>query len=300
MNSVTIPNYSMKRFLSCFYYVVFLVTSLRPVLSIKEKETNLSIVKPEYVLSEIQNSRTYHLRHSTNENAENLRKDEEPSYVFLQRFPLEGTPFFHTEVLVCPRAGFQNEDQNTLDKFVESITPTPPSHSLQTEEIYFVEIEESWWKLRSANCIELGYGSAPCRRQCCAVPHGKDQIEYPLNAQRSMIGNADTRHKSLFLYGVGSFSGNVAFEAVCGIGPDDDGKSDHKCWSKWSGFDYKLLKNNCNTFTSTVLSCVYGLSEKKPDLGVSDLVTVNCHCDHPDIQLLFEMDSDYTQLVSNM
>ena len=36
------------------------------------------------------------------------------------------------------------------------------------------------------------------------------------------------------------------------------------------------LTNNCNTFTSAVLKCVYGFSDAKPHLGVSDLRTVTC------------------------
>jgi hypothetical protein len=74
--------------------------------------------------------------------------------------------------------------------------------------------------------------------------------------------------KALFVYGTSFFDGNVAFHHAC----------DSKCWSNWKGTDYSILGNNCNTFTSTVLSCVYGLSQKKPHLGVSDLVTVHGHC----------------------
>ena len=49
-----------------------------------------------------------------------------------------------------------------------------------------------------------------------------------------------------------------------------------KCVSNWSGQDYNPFTNNCNTFTSTVLKCVYGLSDAKPHLGVSDLRNVDC------------------------
>merc|ERR1719491_1631845 len=108
---------------------------------------------------------------------------------------------------------------------------------------------------------------------------------YPLNARLSVIENADTSRKSHYLYGYGTFSGNVAYETLCG-------ESSQKCWSNWSGLDYRVLKNNCNTFTSTVLSCVYGLSEEKPDLGVSDLVTVECQCEQPDSMLNKEKVAD--------
>merc|ERR1719456_391985 len=177
-------------------------------------------------------------------------------FVFLQKFPLGGINlFFHTEVLVCPRDGFSKADQDTLDSKIAGMTD-------------FTEIEESWWNTRTANCVELGYGGAFCKAECCSVPHGEQQTQYALNARRAVIGNADTSQKHLYIYGTGDFDGNVAFHDTC----------DHKCWSNWAGTDYNPITNNCNTFTSTVLKMVYGLSEKKPGLGVSDMVTVKGHC----------------------
>jgi len=76
------------------------------------------------------------------------------------------------------------------------------------------------------------------------------------------------KKKAMFIYGMGTFDGDQAYHYTC----------DSKCWSNWAGTDYNVLKNNCNTFTSTVLSCVYGLSQKKPHLGISDMVTVSGHC----------------------
>merc|ERR1712066_164974 len=74
--------------------------------------------------------------------------------------------------------------------------------------------------------------------------------------------------KRVYIYGTGAFDGNTAFHYAC----------DHKCWSNWAGTNYNPITNNCNTFTSTILSMVYGLSQKKPHLGISDLVTVHGHC----------------------
>jgi len=178
------------------------------------------------------------------------------NFVFLQKFPLGGVElFYHTEVLVCPRDGFSAADQHTLERKIADMTD-------------FAEIDESWWNTRTANCVELGYGGSFCKDECCSVPHSSEQMQYPLNAHRAVIGNADTSKKSVYIYGSGDFDGNVAFHNTC----------DHKCWSNWAGTDYNVLTNNCNTFTSTVLSCVYGLSQKKPHLGPSDLVTVKGHC----------------------
>merc|ERR1711920_1049210 len=147
------------------------------------------------------------------------------------------------------------EDQDTLDSKIKGMTD-------------FAEIDESWWETRTANCVELGYGGADCTEECCGVPHGQAQTDFPLNARRAVIGNADTSQKSLYIYGTGGFDGEVAFHDTC----------DQKCWSNWAGTDYNPITNNCNTFTSTVLFMVYGLSQQKPHLGASDMVTVKGHC----------------------
>ena len=176
-------------------------------------------------------------------------------YVFLQRFPLKhsGDLFYHTEILVCERTSFHNEDKAWLDAKISQLSD-------------YVEITSSWWQTQKASCVQLGYvGGGHCADQCCAAPVEEN---YQLNSNISMIGDeyADVNRKSLFLYGHGSFNGIEAHNALCR----------QICWSSWSGMEYHLLWNNCNTFTSTVLSCVYGLSQKKPQLGPSDMVTVFC------------------------
>merc|ERR1712098_716706 len=111
-----------------------------------------------------------------------------------------------------------------------------------------------------------------CSKECCSV--GKDE-HMPLNKKQAVIRNADVDKKTLFIYGTG-FDGMTGYHDVC----------DKKCWSNWSGTDYNVFKNNCNTFTSTVLYCVYGLSQKKPNLGISDMVTVHGHCPAKDMSIL--------------
>eukprot|EP00594_Rhizosolenia_setigera_P020921 CAMPEP_0178980258 /NCGR_PEP_ID=MMETSP0789-20121207/26382_1 /TAXON_ID=3005 /ORGANISM="Rhizosolenia setigera, Strain CCMP 1694" /LENGTH=159 /DNA_ID=CAMNT_0020670623 /DNA_START=570 /DNA_END=1049 /DNA_ORIENTATION=- len=133
------------------------------------------------------------------------------------------------------------------------------------------------------NCVELGYGGAMCVKNCCGVPHTEKQTSYELGAEQSVISNAVTSEKALFLYGtwdssVGNDTDENAitydpYDLVCGIGEE------HKCHSRWSGLDYNLITNNCNTFTSVMLSCVFDLSQQKPHLGVSDMMTVNCKCE---------------------
>mmetsp|Transcript_12687 Transcript_12687/g.27467 ORF Transcript_12687/g.27467 Transcript_12687/m.27467 type:complete len:268 (+) Transcript_12687:80-883(+) len=177
------------------------------------------------------------------------------TYVFLQKFPLQDTDdlLFHTEVLVCSRDRFSAGDQKYLDDKVASLAD-------------FAEIDESWWSDKTTSCTEFGYGGNSCTKRCCAVPHGADETNFPLNEHRAVISNAKVEEKSLFLYGTGHLDGEGAYHRTC----------DKTCWSNWAGTDYNPLTNNCNTFTSTVLHCVFGLSEKKPNLGPSDMVTVTC------------------------
>ena len=182
------------------------------------------------------------------------------SYVFLQKFPLQYTfnAIFHTEVLVCPKDGFSTVDQQYLDGVVASLED-------------FQEIPLDWWSVRTANCMEFGYGGAACTERCCGSPHKDQEIHFPLNERRAVISNADTSQKSLFLYGTsGNLTGEQAHQLLC---PDE---AHDKCRSNWAGTDYNPLTNNCNTYTSTLLHCVFGLSDKKPNLGPSDMVTVKC------------------------
>jgi len=201
-------------------------------------------------------------------------EDTLSSYVFLQKFPLQNTSnlIFHTEVLVCPRVGFGNNEQDYLDRILKNL------HD-------FVEIPIDWWSNQKVNCREFGYGGAVCSERCCGSPHTSAETRYPLNERRAVIGNADTSQKSLFLYGTsGPLSGVDAYHKLC---PPD---ADHPaCWSNWAGTDYNPLTNNCNTFTSTLLHCVFGLSEKKPNLGPSDMITVTCDkCPAAELSFLAE------------
>mmetsp|Transcript_107132 Transcript_107132/g.175548 ORF Transcript_107132/g.175548 Transcript_107132/m.175548 type:complete len:226 (-) Transcript_107132:123-800(-) len=199
------------------------------------------------------------------------------NFVFLQRFGL-GIPSlnltFHTEVLVCPRAGFSQADQKALDDVVAGMKD-------------FVEIDPAWWGPRTATCVELGYGEDDCEEACCGISFGCEQTAYPLNSRSAIIVNADVWTKRLYLYGTGFFDGITAYHYLC----------EKKCWSTWSGKKYNILTTNCNTFTSTVLNMVYGLSQKKPHLGVSDMVTVSGHC--PARPSFFERIGDFFKNLSD-
>ena len=215
-----------------------------------EKVPLLEIL-PEYI-----NHENEMIASSISSSAEDMKKEKEKGdyYVFLQKFPLYPIDiFFHTEVLVCDKKGFSTDQVNVLE------------HKISTMKD-FAKLDKADWSTWSVPCVELGYGGADCDTACCSVPHHDAQKHFMLNAPRAVIGNADTSKKELYLYGHGDFSGNQAFHDTC----------DHKCWSSWKGTDYNPITNNCNTFTSTVLKCVYGLSEKKPDLSVSDMVDVKC------------------------
>ncbi len=108
-------------------------------------------------------------------------------------------------------------------------------------------------------------------------------MNYVLNLQHAAIGNAIGDYKEIYLYGMSGgggkdgISGDDANKAVCHghMNAIEIGNGKFPvCISNWSGHDYNPITNNCNTFTSTLLKCVYGLSDAKPHLGVSNLRTV--------------------------
>ena len=212
--------------------------------------------------------------------ANNKSDNGDSSYfVFLQKFPLENTwgLLFHTEVVVCTSNAFDEDFITVLDSLAEKLSPSAD------EKVPFVQVpEEQWIKQSESKCVELGYGGGPCTTPCCGSPHRNENTNYALNSRQAVISNAVGEEKQLFLYGKkDGISGSDAYRAVChGHNNNNnmmaaiDGLP--KCVSNWSGNDYNPITNNCNTYTSTVLKCVYGLSDQKPDLGVSDVIRVTC------------------------
>ena len=81
-----------------------------------------------------------------------------PYYVFLQKFPLEGSwrMLFHTEIIVCPRSTFAGDAAflETLDGALASIAPSrfesPDNGVAATGSESFVEIEREAW---SRQCV---------------------------------------------------------------------------------------------------------------------------------------------------
>jgi hypothetical protein len=242
----------------------------------------------EIISSSLRSStRSYELLDTTGPlsrlNAANSNSDNGDSsyFVFLQKFPLDNTwgLLFHTEVVVCPRNTFDDDFITALDSLAEKLS------SSADEKVPFVQVpEEQWIKQSESKCVELGYGGGPCTTPCCGSPHRNENTNYALNSRQAVISNAVGEEKQLFLYGKkDGISGSDAYRAVCHghnksntITAIDGGDKLPKCVSNWSGEDYNPITNNCNTYTSAVLKCVYGLSDQKPDLGVSDMVRVTC------------------------
>lgn len=219
--------------------------------------------------------------------AANSKSDNGDSshFVFLQKFPLENTwgLLFHTEVVVCPSNAFDDDFITALDSLAEKLSPS--AKSTDDEKVPFMQVpEEQWIKQSESKCVELGYGGGPCSTPCCGSPHRNENTNYAINSRQAVISNAVGEEKQLFLYGrKDGISGMDAYRAVCHgqnksnmMAAIDEGDKLPKCVSNWSGEDYNPITNNCNTYTSTVLKCVYGLSDQKPNLGVSDMVRVTC------------------------
>ncbi|KAL7541802.1 hypothetical protein ACHAXR_011233 [Thalassiosira sp. AJA248-18] len=215
--------------------------------------------------------------------------------VFLQKFPLESSfkMIFHTEVIVCPRDTFSNDPSflSMLDGLLDTLTPSRFDNDeatvRDTTKSPFAVIEkEQWSKQSEQGCVQLGYGGANCGTGCCGSPSKYQNRNYALNSQNAVIGNAMGDFKELYFYGTSGssvggddvrISGEDAYKSVCHghMNAIEMGQLP-KCVSNWAGRDYNPLTNNCNTFTSTVLKCVYGLSDAKPNLGVSDMISVTC------------------------
>ena len=167
----------------------------------------------------------------------------------------------------------------------------------------FVAVERDAWSRQSEpGCVQLGFAGASCGSACCGSPHRSENTAYALNSNRAVISNAMGEYKELYFYGVsgggpgpsssssssssssggggGSIAvdGEDAYGAVCHghMYAIDAGGELPTCVSDWAGTDYNPLTNNCNTFTSAVLKCVYGMSDAKPNLGISDIRTVTC------------------------
>jgi hypothetical protein len=219
-------------------------------------------------------------------------------FVFLQKFPLQNSfkMLFHTEVVVCPRQAFA-KDAHFLESLDALVLELPPASfddiiinkNDTNKQIHFVVVAKNQWSAQSdPSCVQLGYGGKVdwssvdnafefCRTACCGSPHKNENTNYALNSHDAVISNAMGEDKELYLYGISSISGEDAYRAVC-HGHMNAVEEDKLpiCVSSWSGTNYNALTNNCNTFTSTVLKCVYGMSDSKPGLGISDVVEVSC------------------------
>ena len=220
-------------------------------------------------------------------------------YVFLAKYPLQSSfiKVYHTEVIVCPRENFSSDPSflTMIDGLVDTLMPstlfdgTATVHEEDATKQPFAQIDkDQWTKQTNDGCVQLGYGGANCGTGCCGSPSKYGNRNYALSSTQAVISNAVGAKKELYFYGVSGSTDESGSEA--GIGGVDAYKAvchGHmnaiemagdlpKCVSDWSGRSYNPLTNNCNTFTSTVLKCVYGLSDAKPHLGVSDLRTVTC------------------------
>lgn len=212
-------------------------------------------------------------------------------YVFLQKFPLKSSfkMLFHTEVVVCPRETFKDSEfLNMLNGKLNTLSPSrfDETSVRGASKSPFVAIDKGQWSKQSEpGCVQLGYGGANCAMGCCGSPHKHQNTNYALSSQQAVIENAMGGYKELYLYGVsgsaggdGGISGEDAYKTVCHghMNAIEMGGKLPACVSNWAGRDYNPLTNNCNTFTSTILKCVYGLSDAKPHLGVSDMINVKC------------------------
>mmetsp|Transcript_127153 Transcript_127153/g.354061 ORF Transcript_127153/g.354061 Transcript_127153/m.354061 type:complete len:393 (-) Transcript_127153:328-1506(-) len=177
-------------------------------------------------------------------------------FVFLEVFRLSGTSWvlgglYHSQMLICPKSEFQPEERRYIQE-------------LEIGSSRFAEVPEAWWRQSGARCVAVSFGGARDGAPCSGV----GERQQGLGELAALIPNVDAGVAWKYYYGAGGLSGLQATKRVCSPG----------CGRHWAGTSYDMLSNNCNTFTSTVLHCVYGLSQQKPDLGVSDMQWASCKC----------------------
>lgn len=103
-------------------------------------------------------------------------------FVFLQKFPLEGTfkMLFHTEVVVCPSKAFERDTVflNTLNALLSSIEPSrfergdgTSVKSTEDKAPFAAVPKGQWTKQDLPLCVQMGYGGSSCPTACCGAPH---------------------------------------------------------------------------------------------------------------------------------
>jgi len=178
-------------------------------------------------------------------------------YVLLEVFRLRYTRlifggFYHSQMAICPKSHFSAEERRVLDGL-----QLDPSKG-------FAEVPPTLWRRSPASCFKLSFGGIADNSRCSGI----SAVRQALRLDSALIPNVEPGVAWKYLYGDGPFSGPQTARRICMT----------SCGDQWSGGKYNLVTRNCNTFTSTVLQCVYGLSQEKPGLGVSDLWRVGCSC----------------------
>ncbi|CAK0824081.1 unnamed protein product [Prorocentrum cordatum] len=154
--------------------------------------------------------------------------------------------FYHSEVVFCDRSGFQAADVTYLEDLLKGSWWSS-----------YQDIPVEWWEQRHASCHTLSYGGGYSSESCSGIY----KYSQYLSSRRAGIGNADTGAAYKYIYGTTDFDASSARDVVCG----------GHCGLEWSSDAYHPVTRNCNYFSSTMMSCVLGLSQSTPNLGVSDM-----------------------------
>lgn len=123
----------------------------------------------------------------------------------------------------------------------------------------YTEIPATWWTSQKhrGSCYSFAYGAGDDEwdeeDSACSGVHDEYHKLYGTDA---LIPNTGANVRK-YLYGSSDLSGPDARQNVC----------KGTCGKKWKAGKYSGLFHNCNTFTSTVLKCAYGFSQRKAALG---------------------------------
>lgn len=165
---------------------------------------------------------------------------------------------YHGAVISCPKSSFSSDEQRQLDDAIS--------------KNYWTELNENWWGKSDITCKLIQYGGDDDTQQCSCISFDDAQThEQPLSSLHANGEQFSSSGVWKYIYGTGSMDVDTVHHEACDQ-PIPSGDIN------WSCHTYNAVEGpNCNTFVSFVLKCAYGLSDKKPDIGASDPMSITCN-----------------------
>jgi len=168
--------------------------------------------------------------------------------------------FYHSELVVCPRAGFSEDEQARL------VYELSQNQNCKWYQYWchegFVELERAWWEAQSASCQKV-YLMGPAFRDrtepCSGLVHTEHMLSVANTSVSTSVFEAPSPWK--YFYGTTDLSMEDMLDDMCG---------QEACGLRWAGFAYNAVLANCNNFVTTCLDCMLGLNPNLDNLHLSE------------------------------